>query len=166
MVMRIGDTLRRAMLLLAVAASGAVAQTAGMPGVKDIWQPAPTPAGGLSWALLESTRVIDRRDAHAMVFSRPGFPATVAALAGRRVIVAGYMMPLDPTAGQKHFVLLGYPPGCPYHLHAMPNQFVEVYAARPIPLDETNRTVIAGTLRLTGQDESGIFYRLDDARRG
>lgn len=157
---------RSALLPLALIASGLMSQTPGPPGIKDIWQPARTPPGGVPWTLLESTRVIDRRDANAMIFSRPAFPASVTALAGRRVIVAGYMMPLDPAAGQKHFVLLGYPPGCPFHLHAMPNQFVEIYAAAPIPLDEVNRTVLSGTLRLTGQDESGIFYRLDDARRG
>lgn len=160
------DALRWLFVLLAAMTSGAMAQNAGVKGTKDIWQPARTPAGGVPWTLLESTRIIDGHDANAMVFSRPAFPATIAALAGHQVVVAGYMMPLDPTAGQKHFVLMGYPPGCPFHLHALPNQFVEVYATAPIALDEVNRTVLSGTLRLTGQDESGIFYRLDKARRG
>ena len=163
--------IRRSRSRGAVIASAAVAcllliQQGGGGAVTDIWKPAKTPAGGIPWTLLESTRVIDRHDANAMVFSRPAFPPAVTALAGKHVIVSGYMMPLDATAGQKHFVLLGYPPGCPFHLHALPNQFVEVYARTPIPLDDVNPTVLAGTLRLTGQDESGVFYTLIAAERG
>jgi hypothetical protein len=57
-------------------------------------------------------------------------------------------------------VLLAYPPGCPFHFHAVPNQFIEVYADIPFPTNETRMIVVSGVLELTGQDESGIFYRM------
>lgn len=65
---------------------------------------------------------------------------------------------------QKHFVLLAYPPGCPFHFHALSNQFIEVYADTPFPTNESRVLVVRGVLKLTGQDESGIFYRMRGAK--
>jgi len=135
------------------------------PAIEDIWRPAPTPRGGVSWALLESTEETTRT-VDGVIYSRPVFPANVRALAGRRIIVAGYMMPLENGATQRHFVLMAYPPGCPFHFHAMPNQFIEVYADTPVRLNEADATVISGVLELTGEDESGVFFRLRNARAG
>ncbi|MEQ1489457.1 MAG: DUF3299 domain-containing protein [Terricaulis sp.] len=133
------------------------------PPVEDIWQPAPTPRGGVAWSLLESTEETTRT-VEGVIYSRPVFPANVRALAGRRITVAGYMMPLENGATQRHFVLMAYPPGCPFHFHALPNQFIEVYADTPVRLNETEASVISGVLELTGEDESGVFFRLRDAR--
>lgn len=133
------------------------------PAVEDIWQPAPTPRGGVSWALLESTEETTRI-ADGVIYSRPVFPANVRALAGRRITVAGYMMPLENGATQRHFVLMAYPPGCPFHFHALPDQFIEVYADQGVRLNETEATIITGVLELTGEDESGVFFRLRNAR--
>jgi hypothetical protein len=63
-------------------------------------------------------------------------------------------------------VLLGYPPGCPFHFHAAPNQFIEVYADTAFPTSKTRVFTVSGVLELTGYDESGIFYRLRQARPG
>ena len=76
------------------------------------------------------------------------------------------MMPLENAARQKRFVLLAYPPGCPFHVHALPNQFVEVNSSVAVPVDDMNPIIMTGTLQLTGQDESGIFYKLVNARPG
>jgi uncharacterized protein len=134
--------------------------------VDDIWKPATTPKGGVSWKLLESTGETTRTDAEGFIVSKPKFTPQVKALAGKRIIVAGWMMPLSAGRTQKHFVLLGYPPGCPFHFHAAPNQFVEVYADTAFPTSETRVFVVTGVLELTGYDESGIFYRLRQARPG
>jgi hypothetical protein len=134
--------------------------------VEDIWKPAATPRGGTPWALLEATRETTRKNAEGYIVSKPLFTPKVKALNGKRIKVAGYMMPLEKGAKQKHFVLLAYPPGCPFHFHAMPNQFIEINAAVPFPLDEVRPHVVTGTLQLTGYNESGIFYKLNDARPG
>jgi len=156
-----------AIIVLASGSAPAAMQKGGRAPVEDVWQPARTPPGGTSWRLLETTRLNDRTDPKTrMIYTRPTFPPAVRALAGKQVKVAGWMMPLENGARQKHFVLLGYPPGCPFHMHAMPNQFIEVYAVVPVRVDEMNPTIITGTLELTGQDESGIFYRLRNARPG
>ena len=70
----------------------------------------------------------------------------------------------EPGQQQRHFVLLGYPPGCPFHWHAAPNQFIEIKASTPFPLNTERRIVVSGVLELTGEDESGIFYVLNNAR--
>jgi uncharacterized protein len=128
-----------------------------------IWKPAPTPRGGVSWTLLESTTEITRTS-QGVIYSSPEFPTKVKALAGKRVTVAGYMMPLEEGIKQRHFVLLAYPPGCPFHLHALPNQFIEVFAEQAVSFKSTDATIVSGVLELTGYDESGIFYRLRNAR--
>ncbi len=136
------------------------------PVIEDVWKPAATPRGGVSWAVLESTGETTRTDAEGYIVSKPIFTRQVRALAGKRIKVAGWMMPLESGRTQQRFVLLAYPPGCPFHFHAAPMQFIEVIASTPFRTDETNVHVVSGVLELTGQDESGIFYRLKNARPG
>lgn len=130
-----------------------------------IWRPAETPPGGVSWKTLESTKMISRLGPSRIVLSKPEFPPAVAQLAGKQVVVAGWMMPLESGARQRHFVLFGYPPGCPFHDHAGPNQFIEVYAAVPVPVNEIDAIVLSGVLELSGHNEDGVFYKLRGARQ-
>ncbi|WP_306087092.1 DUF3299 domain-containing protein [Qipengyuania flava] len=145
-------------------APSAAMQNGGKAPVEDVWKPAATPKGGVSWKVLEATGEKTRKDAEGYILSKPLFTPKVKALAGKRIKVAGWMMPLENGSKQKHFVLLGYPPGCPFHFHAMPNQFIEIYADTPFPTNESKVFVVSGVLELTGHDESGIFYRLRKAR--
>jgi hypothetical protein len=39
-----------------------------------------------------------------------------------------------------------------------------VYADTAVPLNEMDATVVSGVLELTGEDESGVFFRLRQAR--
>jgi len=141
----------------------AAMQNSGKAPVQDVWKPAVTPKGGTSWAVLEATKEKIREGKDGYIYSKPLFTPTVKSLAGKRIKVAGWMLPLDKNARQKRFVLLAYPPGCPFHFHAMPTQFIEVLADIPFPTDERKMHVVSGVLELTGQDESGIFYRLKAA---
>jgi uncharacterized protein len=147
----------------AITATPVVQKTPLPPQVEDIWKPAPTPKGGVAWSLLESTKEITRIE-NQIIYSRPDFPPAVRALEGKRIRVAGYMMALEKGAKQKRFVLLAYPPGCPFHFHALPDQFIEVLATTPVTLNEEDVTVVSGVLELTGEDERGIFYRLKQAK--
>jgi uncharacterized protein len=164
-----------ALATLALGAAPATAQANRQTGpfserevadLKDIWKPAATPKGGISWQLLESTKETTRKADDGYIRSKPVFPAAVKALDGKRVRVAGFMMPLENASRQKHFVLLGYPAGCPFHTHAMPNQFIEVKADQAFAVEIEQAIVVEGVLELTGADESGIFYRLSAAKPG
>lgn len=153
-----------------ILASKAKAQSSGAPDPKlgaqidDIWKPAPTPAGGTSWALLEAAKEVTRTDDAGFTVSYPLFTKQQRALEGKRIKVSGWMDPLQVGTEQKRFVLLGYPPGCPFHFHAAPMQFIEVMASTPFETDRTNVITVSGVLELTGYDESGVFYRLWDSR--
>lgn len=158
-----------ALLILLLSASGEpvlALQNGGKAPVQDVWKPAATPRGGTPWSVLEATREITRTGSDGYIRSRPVFTPQVRALAGRRIKVAGWMQPLNPGARQRHFVLLAYPPGCPFHFHALPNQFIEVNASIPVPLNDARPVIVSGVLELTGQNESGIFYRLNAAGPG
>lgn len=139
-------------------------QQANIPA--DVWKPAATPQGGVSWGVLEATRELTRVGADGYIRSKPVFTDQVKRLAGKRIKVAGYMSSFDPGRQQTHFLLMAYPPGCPFHFHAMPNQFIEIKASRAFLLNESRPIVVTGVLELTGEDESGIFYRLTSAQPG
>lgn len=153
------------LLLLALVTPASAAMQAGRPlkPSESVWTPAPTPPGGVSWAMLETTKEITRKDANNMIWSKPAFSSPVRALAGKKIKVNGYMMPLQNGGKQTHFVLLAYPPDCPFHLSPAPMQFIEVRTKEALSFDYNVRT-IEGTLTLHGQDEGGVFYRISDGR--
>jgi hypothetical protein len=160
--MRSGS-LALAMLALCAAIAPAQAQrAAGLKPSEQVWRPAATPSGGTSWALLESTEEVQRESA-GMVYSKPRFPQQVRALQGKKIKVSGYMLPLQNGARQSHFVLLAYPPDCPFHLNPAPDQFIEIRVAQPVPVREGVMTV-EGVLVLGGEDESGVFYKMTNGR--
>ena len=94
---------------------------------------------------------------------KPVYPATVKSLAGKRVKINGYMLPLGKGASQSHFVLLAYPPDCPFHLNPGPQQFIEVKVSSAVPMNYDVRT-IEGTLELAGGDGAGVFYKIRDGK--
>ncbi|MEM8827505.1 MAG: DUF3299 domain-containing protein [Pseudomonadota bacterium] len=149
--------------ILGAGGAAAIQEQAAPEEIQDIWKPADTPRGGVSWETLEATGETQRLE-DGVIYAKPIFTPTVKAMEGKRIKVAGWMMPLEATDKQSYFVLLGYPPGCPFHFHAAPSQFIEVFADTPFPTDEQKLFVVSGVLELTGEDESGIFYRLRDAR--
>jgi hypothetical protein len=145
---------------------GLAMQEGGKAPVEDVWKPAATPKGGTPWSVLEATKEITRKGDDGYIYSKPIFTPQVKSLAGKRITVAGWMQAIKPGSKQTHFVLLAYPPGCPFHFHALPNQFIEVYAETPFPLNERKVVILSGVLELTGHDESGIFYRMKAAKPG
>lgn len=159
--------MRAIAIVLALLATPALAfQTEAERPLKpteSVWKPAPTPPGGTPWSLLESTKEATRLDANKLIRSKPLFPPSVKALGGKKIKVSGYMLPLQNGAKQTHFVLLAYPPDCPFHLNPAPMQFIEVRTKAPVGVSYDVRT-IEGTLTLGGEDEQGIFYKFADGR--
>ena len=165
MILRLTVLAAAAALVAAPAAfaPAALAQPA-KPDLKpseSIWKPAPTPPGGVAWAVLEAAKE-DPAAAKAGAV-KPLYPASVKALAGKRVKINGYMLPLGKGANQSHFVLLAYPPDCPFHLNPGPQQFIEVKVTSAVPMNYDVRT-IEGTLELAGGDGSGVFYKISDGK--
>ena len=55
--------------LIAVPAFAAM-QTGKKAPVEDVWVPAATPKGGLGWKVLETTRLIDRKDKSGIIYTK------------------------------------------------------------------------------------------------
>ncbi|MEP6012681.1 MAG: hypothetical protein ABJ237_15350, partial [Parasphingorhabdus sp.] len=71
----------------------AAMQDGGKAPVKDVWKPARTPKGGISWTILQATREKTRKGKDGYIYSKPLFTPAVRSLAGKRIKVAGWMMP-------------------------------------------------------------------------
>lgn len=156
-------------LTLALSALPAAARSQARPQARpaapteSVWKPAATPPGGVAWSVLESTKEITRTGKDGFLYSKPAFTPQVLALKGRSIRVSGYMMPLQNGKTQTHFILLAYPPDCPFHLNPAPMQFIEVKTTKPIAFDYGVKT-IEGSLQLSGEDEGGVFYRIYDGK--
>lgn len=144
----------------------AAAMLAGIPLAQahDDGVAAPTPEGGLSWDVLESSQAIEWHDqATKRNYLKPAFSAEATALDDKVVTIAGFMMPTDENkAEQSRFILFQYQPDCMFHMAMGPTHFIDVYTATPIKATD-GPLVLKGTLRLVKADRGGIFYRLDDS---
>jgi len=164
-----GTLHRRALigaLIGAAAPVSAVAQErdvlAAMPLDQHGWSAAATPPDGVGWNVLGATRSEERTiDGFSMLL--PVFTPRVRALAGRRVRVNGFMLPLEETPRQSRFLLMAYPTSCPFHLSVGAEFCIDVRAAAPVPVTY-DAFQMEGVFTLLERDPEGLFYRMTDAR--
>ncbi len=115
--------------------------------------------GTVSWDLLGG--VYSREGNHGML--EPVFDDELRSLHGQEVKVQGFMMPLDNSERQQHFLLTRTPPSCFYCLPGGPESVIEVKADRPMPFD-FDPMILSGTMQLVENSDMGLFYRLEHAR--
>lgn len=127
-----------------------------------VWQPAPTPPGATSWAALQDLELTERIDGDWIVYDA-AFGDGVKALEGETIKINGFMMPLQNTERQTHFVLMAYPPSCPFHLAGGPSAFIEIKAAEGVPFSY-DPILMEGTFQLEPNTDTGVLYRMVDAR--
>jgi uncharacterized protein len=161
---------RLAALALAVAAAVVSAQTLSppVPGVvpgqgpgyhdpRSAFKPLEEREGVLSWKVLSSVQT--RVEKNRLV---PLFPQQVQALNDKTVRVQGFMMPLEPGAAQKHFLLSSVPTTCGFCVPAGPEGLVEVRSRTPVKYT-LEPVVVEGKLAVLEKDPYGLFYRVSDA---
>ncbi len=121
----------------------------------------PDVEGVVSWDLLTTSTLgyDDRFDE-----LRPVFPPDVQALAGTRVKLVGFNIPLDSSG--RRILLSLISPSCPFCLPGGPETMVEVEALEAIEA-VLEPIVLEGTFELIGDGvwTGRYFYRLTDARR-
>lgn len=117
----------------------------------------PDREGMLSWTLL--AQVKETQQSNRII---PKFSDQVAALDNTEVKVHGFMMPLDSTLKQKHFLISAIAPSCAFCLPGRANSLVEVFIERPI-LYTFDPIIVSGKLRVLKNDPLGLYYRLEDA---
>ncbi|XOV84177.1 MAG: DUF3299 domain-containing protein [bacterium] len=114
--------------------------------------------GGLAWDELMQAQL--EYKGMSLVAS---FPDSIKARAGETVKLSGFMMPLDPTFKQKHFLLTSNPPSCFFHVPGGPAGSVEVLATEGIEVS-WDPVVIEGRFEPQETSEIGVVYRIVDAR--
>jgi uncharacterized protein len=130
----------------------------GLPSASDYSATLlPELQGVVSWRTLGQVEPIKRNG--KMV---PSFSNEILALDKKLVRVYGFMMPLDMTDQQKHFLLSAVPPSCPFCMPAGPEAIVEVMSKRPVKY-AFEPIIMAGKLSLLTNDQSGMLYRMLDA---
>ncbi len=114
--------------------------------------------GALRWEDLMRAQLRYREDALDATF-----PTQIAAHDGQTVKLAGFMMPLDPEARQRHFLITSNPPSCFFHVPGGPAGAVEVFSETGV---ETtwDPIVLEGRFETLPRSETGVIYRLSAAR--
>lgn len=113
----------------------------------------------VSWRTLGSVSM--RQEGKRSV---PVFPPALASLAGKRVKVQGFMMPLQPGDRQSHFLLSAVPTTCSFCLPAGPEGIIEVRARGAGVRVAFDAMVMEGRLALLTDDPMGLLFRLSDAQ--
>jgi len=149
-------------LLLAIALSASAFDSgvpaAGLPSASDYASTLlPEMQGVVSWRTLAQVEPV--KQGNKMV---PQFSKDVLGLDKKDVRVQGFIIPLDMSDQQQHFLLSAVPPHCPFCLPAGPDAIVEVHAKRPLPYG-FDPVVVAGKFSVIADDPSGVLYRINDA---
>lgn len=130
----------------------------GLPSAADFSSSLlPEVSGVVSWKTLAKVEHVKRGD--KMV---PQFSKEILALDQQPVRIAGFMMPLDMTEKQRHFLLSAVPASCPFCMPAGPEAIVEVTSKQPVKFG-FDPIIMSGKLSLLKSDQSGMLYRMSDA---
>lgn len=102
----------------------------------------------LSWAALGRVSLSGRT---------PSFDGAVRRLDGRAVRLTGYMLPLEQSASQQHFLLTAQPMAdCFYCIPSGPESFVEIRLSAPVRFTY-DRIAVTGRLTLLTDDPIGLY---------
>lgn len=117
----------------------------------------PDRLGVVSWKTLAQVEPVKRGEKMVPQFSRD-----ILGLDKKDVQVQGFIIPLDMSDKQEHFLLSAVPPHCPFCLPAGPDAIVEVHAKKPLQYG-FEPIVVAGRFAVLSDDPTGVLYRLTDA---
>ncbi|MCP1675397.1 hypothetical protein J2T57_002547 [Natronocella acetinitrilica] len=120
----------------------------------------PEVEGVVPWQTM--TDIGTREGRHGLL--EPIFTSDVRELHGKDVRIQGFMLPLDNSDRQQHFLLSRTPPSCFYCLPGGPENVVEVRTERPVEFS-FDPMVIAGRMELLEDSELGLFYRLSNGKK-
>lgn len=143
--------------------SGTVVTTTGERINDHGFRPAAAPRGATGWDVLGATRGVER-NVGGFTMLAPVFPASVRDLDGRTVRVPGYMYAMSTAPRQTRYLLMAFPPSCPFCLDIGPAYFIDVLSRAGEPVSQ-DLMIVEGRLSLLDSDPDNFFYRLTDARR-
>jgi len=136
-------------------ATVALAATPAPPVAPNPVPDAPPP-GTVPWQLLQQAKTVQKADKKF----GPEFTSEIRHLDKQDVKLYGFMMPLDQSQAQKHFLLASFPPHCAFCLPGGPESMVEVVADKAVDFTY-EPIVVAG--RMAVLDDDVVYYRLTHA---
>lgn len=116
--------------------------------------------GAVAWRTLSNVRV-EERDG----FYYPTFSGEIKKLDGTNVTLQGFMLPLENSEKQRHFLLSSTPPSCFFCLPGGPESIVEIKTTEAVDYTFDPVTISGRLELLQGGDDFGLFYRLTSANR-
>lgn len=130
------------------------------------WKPLEVTGDAISWDVFAKTTETEEctkdKEGFDYCLIKPVYSAEITKEDGKEVTLMGFMFPLEQSEKQKNFLIGPYPLSCPFHYHIGPAQVVEVLAKKPIEFSYEPVT-LKGRLSLRFNEETGVFYYLEDA---
>lgn len=139
-------------------ASSAVPAVGNGPGYhspQSPFKPLEEREGVVSWKRLSAVKT--RNQKGRLV---PDFPPDVQALNAQKVKVQGFMMPLDASEKQTHFLLSSVPPTCGFCVPAGPEGLIEIRTTSAVRYT-LEPVVVEGALAVLSSDPYGLYYRIE-----
>jgi uncharacterized protein len=127
----------------------------------------PERRGVLSWKLLAAVKQekhLPPPGSKWVYVIAPHYPDELKVLNGKRVRMQGYVAPIKPGAVHTEFLLNARTTDCQFCVAGGPESFVHVLASENVKA-VSEVVVIEGILELLSKDESGMFYRLREAKQ-
>jgi hypothetical protein len=141
-----------------LASAPAWAQHVAPPGVDpSAFKPYSERNDVVSWRTFAQVDLVRMKDRYV-----PQFSDNVAALDKKEVRVQGFMIPLDASPQQRHFLISAMPQTCMFCMPGGPESMVEVKTKQPVKYG-FEPFVVSGRLAVLYNDPTGIFYRIVDA---
>ncbi|RZJ14074.1 MAG: DUF3299 domain-containing protein [Haliea sp.] len=92
----------------------------------------------------------------------PVFDSAQLALNQTTQRIQGFMMPLEPSEKQRHFLLSSVPLTCAFCVPGGPESMVEVKTKTPVRYS-MEVVVVEGRFQVLKDDDYGLYYRMTDA---
>lgn len=132
-------------------------QGAGVHGANSPFAPLSTRDDVVPWPVLTSVKT--KHDKNRIL---PVFTAEQLALDQKIQRIQGFMMPLEPGAAQRHFLLSSVPLTCAFCTPGGPESMVEVKTRTPVKYS-VEPVVVEGRFQILNDDSYGLYYRITQA---
>ncbi|MDO8206722.1 MAG: DUF3299 domain-containing protein [Gallionella sp.] len=132
-------------------------QGAGVHGANSPFAPLSAREDVVPWPVL--TAVKTKHEKNRIL---PVFTADQLALHQKTLRIQGFMMPLEPGAAQRHFLLSSVPLTCAFCTPGGPESMVEVKTRTPVKYS-TDPVAVEGRFQILNDDSYGLYYRVTDA---
>jgi len=132
-------------------------QGAGVHGANSPFPQLIARADVVPWSVL--TAVKTKTEKNRIV---PVFNMDQLVLNQKTQRIQGFMLPLDPGASQRHFLLSSVPLTCGFCMPGGPESMVEVKSKTPIKYS-MEPVVVEGRFLVLADDNFGLYYRITEA---